>query len=61
MKSLIKRILGVPEVELVDEEPERYCARVAVQKNEPERPQSAVRLVDEDTGYDPYDRINGAG
>jgi len=33
MKSLIERILGAPEVE----------------------------LVDEDTGYDPYDRINGAG
>ena len=61
MKSLIKRILGVPEAELFDEEPERYCARIAVQKNEPVLPRSAVRLVDEDTGYDPYDKRNGAG
>jgi len=61
MKTLIKRILGVPGVERVEEKPERYCARVAVQKNAPVRPRSAVRLVDEDTGYDPYDRINGAG
>ena len=61
MKSLIKRIFGVPGVEIAEEKPERYCARVAVQKIEPVRPRSAVRLVDEDTGYDPYDRMNGAG
>ena len=56
MKSLLERILGAPDVEVVDEEPRRYCARVAIQENEETDPGCAVSLIDEDSGYDPYDK-----
>ncbi len=55
MKSLVKRILGIPEVEVYREQPERYSARVAIQQRRDEDSTSGVRLLDENSGYDPYD------
>lgn len=57
MRSILKRILGVPDDEPVTEEQEqeRYSARVVLQQEKVNEPRSAVHLVDQDTGYDPYD------
>lgn len=55
MKSLLKRIIGAPDVEEIEAKPERYSVRVALQQEKGSDALSVTGMDDEDAGYDPYD------